>query len=39
MLLESKWWELPDDVIKAAATEFKDPIRFLKKLKSIIHKQ
>lgn len=39
MLLESKWWELPDDVLKAAATEFKDPIRFLKKLKSIINKQ
>lgn len=35
-LLESKWWELPDEVIKEAATEFKNPIRFLEKIKSIV---
>ena len=36
MLLESKWWELPDEVIKEAATEFKNPTRFLEKIKSIV---
>ena len=35
-LLESKWWELPDDVIKEASTEFKNPIMFLEKIKSIV---
>ena len=35
-LLESKWWEFPDGVIKEAATEFKNPIRFLEKIKSIV---
>lgn len=35
-LLESKWWEQPDDIIKEAATEFKNPIRFLEKIKSIV---
>ena len=38
-LLESRWWELPDEVIKEAATEFKNPIRFLEKIKSIVNKQ
>ena len=35
-LLESRWWELPDDVIKEASTEFKNPIMFLEKIKSIV---
>ena len=35
-LLESRWWELPDEVIKEAATEFKNPIMFLEKIKSIV---
>ena len=35
-LLESRWWELPDEVIKEAAIEFKNPIRFLEKIKSIV---
>lgn len=35
-LLDSKWWELPDDVIKEASTEFKNPIMFLEKIKSIV---
>ena len=35
-LLESKWWELPDETITEAATEFKNPIRFLEIIKSIV---
>lgn len=33
-LLESKWWDLPDEVIKEAASELKNPIKFFEKIKS-----
>ena len=38
-LLDSKWWELPDTVIKKAATEFKDPIKFLENVNTILKGQ
>ena len=37
-LLDSIWWELPDTVIKEAATEFKDPIKFLENVNTILKK-
>lgn len=35
-LLESEWWDLSEEVIKKASSEFKDPVRFLDKVNKIL---
>ena len=35
-LLESQWWDLPDEVIKEAASELRNPLMFLEKINKMI---
>lgn len=38
MLVNSRWWELPEEIIKNASSEIKDPIMFLRKVQELQRK-